>query len=327
MKKIYMIVAVVVALLVGTLIFFKFKDHSLDKTIEKVKAYDRYELTCQMEMAQNDELKNYEVKVDYLKKEKDEYYKVELYDKSLNQAQIIIRNQEGVFVLTPTMNQIFKFQSDWPTNSPKPYIYRSLISLLEKNKVEKIKDGYKVQAKVKYPNDQRIVSQEMTFDKALNPKRVVCLDKDETEIITTKISTFDPHIKLKLSQFNQNRVLKKAKKETRVSYDSSILYPVAMLGSDLDSETVSVIDGKKNHVLKFKGEKSYTVVESYGRKDDVQVNVIQDEVIDMVDGFAYYSNNKLTMINSGLICSIYSQDLTKDEMVSVMTSMQSCATK
>ena len=43
-----------VALVVASLIFFKFKDNSLDKTIDKVKAYDKYTLTCNMEMVEND---------------------------------------------------------------------------------------------------------------------------------------------------------------------------------------------------------------------------------------------------------------------------------
>ena len=68
------------------------KDSSLDKVIEKVKAYDKYALTCNMEMVENDELKSYLVNVSYLKEKKNEYYKVELYDKSLNQSQIIVKN-------------------------------------------------------------------------------------------------------------------------------------------------------------------------------------------------------------------------------------------
>ena len=144
MKKIYIGIAVAIALVVASLIFFKFKDSSLDKTVEKVKAYDKYTLTCNMEMVENDELKSYLVNVSYFKEKKDEYYKVELYDKSLNQSQIIVKNLDGVFVLTPTLNQIFKFQSEWPNNSPKPYIYQSLIELLEKGEVEPIKTVYMI---------------------------------------------------------------------------------------------------------------------------------------------------------------------------------------
>ena len=44
----------------------------------------------------------------------------------MNQKQEIIRNAEGVFVVTPTLNQIFKFQGNWPSNSLKPYLLQSM---------------------------------------------------------------------------------------------------------------------------------------------------------------------------------------------------------
>ena len=236
LKKIYIGIAVAVALVVGSLIFFKFKDTSLDKTIEKVKAYDKYVLTCNMEMVENDELKSYLVNVSYFKEKKDEYYKVELYDKSLNQSQIIVKNTEGVFVLTPTLNQVFKFQSDWPNNSPKPYIYQSLISLLEEGEVEKIKTGYQVRSKVTYPNDSRIVSQEMIFDKSLSPKQVIVLDKDDSEIITANFTEFKTDTKLDKNDFDEKSILEKSTNEYADVASELPLYPVALMGSTLDSE-------------------------------------------------------------------------------------------
>ena len=142
MKKLYIVIIALVMCATGIIVFFKFKNNSLTEMLKEAKSMNAYQLVCDMEMAQNDELKSYEVKVDYLKKEKQKYYRVELYDKSLNQSQIIIKNQKGVYVLTPTLNQMFKFQSDWPENSPKPYIYHYLLNILENNKVKKIEKGY-----------------------------------------------------------------------------------------------------------------------------------------------------------------------------------------
>lgn len=326
MKKIYIIGVTIVLVIVSTFLFFKWKGNSLEKTLEKAQAYSKYELICDMEMVQNDELKSYEVKVDFLKNKKQKYYKVELYDKSLNQSQIIIKNKEGVYVLTPTLNQVFKFQSEWPDNSPKPYIYSSLISLLKDNKVEKIKNGYQVEGKIKYPNDARIVKEEIIFDKNLNPQRITCLDKDETEIIIVKVKEFNTKKNIKTQHFNQDKVLEESKSDYKTA-SADILYPVAIMGSTLESETVSTIEGDKNHILRFTGEKNFTIVESQEKKDEAVVNMMNDEVIDLIDGFAYYSDGKLSMINSGVMCSLYSNDLTKDEMVSIMTSMQSSTTK
>lgn len=327
MKKVYLIIGAIVIVIISLFLFFKLKNDSLEDVLTKAKRNNKYELVCDMEMVQNDELKSYEVKVDFLKQQKQKYYRVELYDKSLNQAQIIIKNQEGVFVLTPTLNQIFKFQSQWPENSPKPYIYSSLLSVLEKNKATKTKDGYQVEGKVKYPNDQRIVKEEIIFDKKLNPQRITCLDKDETELIIVKVKEFHTNKTIKLSYFDEEKALKEAKEASQSSVSNDILYPVALMGSSLDSETVSTIEGDKNHILRFTGDKNYTIVESQEINQDAVVNVIDEEVVDLVDGFAYYCQGKLSMVNSGIFCSIYSHDLTKEEMISIMTSMQSSTTK
>lgn len=326
MKKTYIIIGVVVALVVATLIYFRFRTSSLDKTIDKVRAYDQYTLTCNMEMVENDELKTYLVNVSYLKNKKQEYYKVDLFDKSLNQSQVIIKNKEGVFVLTPTLNQIFKFQSKWPNNSPKPYIYSSLIDLLEKGDVEKTKSGYKVTKKIKYPNDSRIVKQEEVFDKNLSPKRVIAYDKDETEVIKVIFSSFKTNSKLTKDDFDEQKVIKETK-QTTSSKEDLPLYPVALMGSTLDSETVSKNDDEVSHILKFTGDKNYTIVETSSISEEVSVQDIDEDMIDLVDGVGYYEDDKLTMINSGVICSIYSSELTKDEMVSIISSMQSSITK
>ena len=41
-----------------------------------------------------------------------------MLDKGINQEQIIIRNADGVYVLTPALNQVYKFKGDWPLNIP-----------------------------------------------------------------------------------------------------------------------------------------------------------------------------------------------------------------
>ncbi|MDP4108366.1 MAG: outer membrane lipoprotein carrier protein LolA, partial [Bacillota bacterium] len=55
------------------------------------------------------------------------YYRVNLKNAAKDQSQMILRNDEGVFVLTPALNKSFRFQSDWPQNSSQAYLYESLI--------------------------------------------------------------------------------------------------------------------------------------------------------------------------------------------------------
>ena len=137
MNKKYIGIIAGIIVLIGVFCFFKFKSTSFQSALKEAQAYQNYQLVCQMEMLENDELKSYQVTSTYANIKDKDYYKVELYDKSLNQSQIIVRNQEGVFVLTPSLNQAFQFQSDWPNNSPKPYIYQSLLTFVKDNKKRK----------------------------------------------------------------------------------------------------------------------------------------------------------------------------------------------
>ena len=70
MKKLYIVIIGLVICAIGIVVFLKFKNNSLDETLKEAKSMNSYQLVCDMEMTQNDELKSYEVKVDYLKKDK-----------------------------------------------------------------------------------------------------------------------------------------------------------------------------------------------------------------------------------------------------------------
>ena len=89
---------------------------------------DKYTLIGVMDIVSNEELYHYDVKVDYLK---GDYYKASLINKETNHEQIILKNKSGVYVITPSLNKSFKFQSDWPYNSSQAYILSSILKDLE----------------------------------------------------------------------------------------------------------------------------------------------------------------------------------------------------
>lgn len=327
MNKKIIIGGVVALVLIAGFVFFKLKTPSLKSTLKEVKECSSYTLESSMELLENDELKSYQVNVTYLKKKK-QYFKVELYDKSLNQSQVIVKNDDGVFVLTPTLNQAFKFQSDWPLNSPKPYIYQSLIEFLEKGEVEKVKDGYLVEGKITYENDDRVASQEVKFDKELKPVYVNVYDKDKSEIMKLKTSSFQFDPKIDDDAFNEEKIMKSSKSQYANVSSSLPLYPVALLGSTLQKEEVSKINDQTNHILQFSGKKTFTLVETtMSKSENMDVQEIDGDVIDLVDGFAYKEGNQMTYVSSGIVCSLYSNELSQKEMLSVLSSMQSASVK
>lgn len=327
-KKYIAIIAGVAVLLIGGFCFFKFKSSSLDKLMKEANAYKSYEFVCNMEMLENDELKSYQVTSTYASLDDKDYYKVQLYDKSLNQAQVIVKNDDGVFVLTPSLNQIFQFKSEWPNNSPKPYIYQSLLSFLKDNKPEKVKDGFLANGKMTYENDERVKTQEVKFDKDLKPTNVTVYDDDGTEIIKLTTTSFKANLDVKKEAFVQDNIMKESQNQYTSASSSLPLYPVALMGSTLENEQVSKIDNMTNHILKFTGDKSFTIIESaMTASESVDVEVVSGQMIDLIDGVAFENDNQMTYVSSGVVCSLYSNDLTKEEMLAVLSSMQASNVK
>lgn len=310
-----------IALVLG---IFIVKSNSLKRTIKEVEEFKEYEMISHMEILENDELKSYQVTSTYASINDFDYYKIELYDKSLNQSQIIVKNSEGVYVLTPTLNQAFVFQSDWPNNSFKPYFYHSLVSFLKENKKEKVKDGYIVSGEVSYENDPRIKKQEVKFDKSLVPVYVSVFDEFDTEIVKLTISSFKSDLELNEDAFQQDLLMKDAKSKYTSASSSLPMYPVALMGSTLQNEKTTVINDVTNHILKFSGSKSFTIIETaLSKNDTLEVINVSGDMIDLLDGVAYSSNNQMTYVSSGIVSSIYSHDLTDNEMLAVLSSMRS----
>lgn len=69
----------------------------LDKTYKKVNNINGYMLEADMELINNEDTYKYDVTVSYLKKDN---YRVSLRNKTNNHEQIILRNEDGVYVKT-----------------------------------------------------------------------------------------------------------------------------------------------------------------------------------------------------------------------------------
>ena len=93
-----------------------------EKNVSNSKSYT---LKGNMEILSNEETFTYSIEANYLQ---DDFYKVTLVNQTNNHEQIILKNSEGVFVLTPSLNKSFKFQSEWPYNNSQSYLLQTLVN-------------------------------------------------------------------------------------------------------------------------------------------------------------------------------------------------------
>ena len=128
-----------------------------------------YKVTGNMEISNDEETFTYSLESYYLK---DDYYKVILVNQTNNHEQIILKNQDDIYVITPALNKSFKFQSEWPDNSSQAYLLGSILKDVEDDAESKLLEsdkGYVIKSKVNYPNNA-----ELTYQKIyLNNKKEV----------------------------------------------------------------------------------------------------------------------------------------------------------
>ena len=160
----------------------------LNKKISNLKSYY---IEGKMEIINNEDIYKYDVKVSY--KEKDNY-KVSLKNESNNHEQIILKNSDGVYVLTPSLNKSFKFESDWPYKNSQIYLLQSLLNDINNDKdieFESNNEKYKITTTVDYPNNRALVKQNIYLDTKLNVKEVQVLNNEDVAEIKMTFETID----------------------------------------------------------------------------------------------------------------------------------------
>lgn len=176
----------------------------LTKKINDSKAYY---VDGTLEIVNNEDVYTYNVNVSY--KEKDNY-KVSLVNTVNNHEQIILRNSDGVYVVTPRINKSFKFQSDWPYNNSQVYLLGPLLDDItnDANRTfEKVDDGSKIIVAANYPNDSKLVKQEILLDKSNNIKKVTVFDNNGTAQITMKFNKIDLNSKFNDNYFDLKQII------------------------------------------------------------------------------------------------------------------------
>lgn len=128
-----------------------------------------YKISGNMEISNDEETFTYSLESYYLK---DEFYKVVLVNQTNNHEQIILKNKEDIYVITPALNKSFKFQSEWPGNSSQAYLLGSILKDIEKDAKKEVVEndkGYVIKTAVNYPNNNELKYQKIY----LNNKKVI----------------------------------------------------------------------------------------------------------------------------------------------------------
>lgn len=325
MKKKIMIIAAAAVVVIAFLFLFLREKPFEDRLQQTLGSLNSYLLEGVMEVAEGEDTKSYDVSVKYLKQDDQDYFRVAMKDSGMNQEQEIIRNAEGVFVVTPTLNQIFKFQGNWPSNSLKPYLLQSMreIAADESAQIEQTEEGYQISAGVTYPNNRNFTQQEMVFSDDLKIKSVQIFDDDHVLQMKMLFSKVDYEPGLTAEDFQVPQQLEKETAAEPITNEDLPLMPMETFGAVLSNSSVVENDGKVQYVLEYTGEKNFTIVEEVAESEETtQTIIMSGSLIDGLNMVGRYDGNHMTSVINSVRYTIYSDDLSEEEMSAVLQSMQ-----
>lgn len=71
------------------------------------------------------------------------------------------------------------------------------------------------------------------------------------------------------------------------------------------------------------GDKNFTVIQSvYAPAEETEVVLMSGEMVDALDLIGFYDGNHMSAIQNGVEFSVFSDDLSLEEMMRVISSMQ-----
>ncbi|WP_282035113.1 LolA family protein [Metabacillus indicus] len=336
MKKHFLLLVVgIIAVLMLAACGEKSKTDVVENLDKKVEELSGYKAKAQMTLQTGSEPQIYEVEIWH---KQPSFYRVNLKNAEKDQSQMILRNNEGVFVLTPALKKSFRFQSEWPQNSSQAYLFESLVKDIKSDAdsiFKSTKNEYVFETKTNYQNSQMLPLQEITFNKKdLKPSVVKVMDTDRNPLVVVEFTDFDFGAKFDKNSFDMEKNMSFASVdvETSAAVDSkpfSVKYPLEEIeGVKLTEEKEMTTENGKRVVQTYDGEKSYTFIQEKAVSATVATSSsVNGEPVDLGVAVGALTEQSLTWTYDGVEYMIASKDLSQEEMIRVAQSVQGQAIK
>ena len=318
-----------IILFLGIMVFFitgcgKYSENDIINEMNK-KIKNSYKLSGELSISNNDDIYNYEVEVSY---KKDNYYKVSLTNVSNNHTQVILKNDDGVYILTPALNKSFKFQSDWPYNNSQIYLLGALINDIEKDADRKFKEtenGYTFITKVNYPNNKNLVNQKVILDKKLNIREVKVYDGNDSIKMEMDFDSIDYSPTFKDDYFELDTIMKTFD-EVDVLESANLedsIYPLFLpSGTKLTNSEKITTDVGERIIMTFDGDKPFLLVEeTASAMEEFTVIPTYGEPYMLMDTLGVMTDNSLSWSSNGIEYYIVSDVMNQDELIEIAQSI------
>ncbi|MBA4496012.1 DUF4367 domain-containing protein [Paenactinomyces guangxiensis] len=259
----------------------------LSKRSEELESYISH---GKMTIHTGQEPLEYDVEVWY---KKPHFYRVALKNLKKDIVQILLKNDDGVYVLTPHLKKSFRFQSDWPASSGQVYLYQTLLSSIVDDQQRQFQTGkkeYLFEVAAKYSLNQNLKTQRIWLDENLYPKKVDVLNEDNEVMVNMVFDRFKANASFDKDAFEMQRNLNslpgkseqtmgKLQGAERSKESVEAVTPGYIpSGSRLvDEQTIQTPDGPVA-IMRFKGDQSFTLTQRHPQAIEASVTAFGQPV-------------------------------------------------
>lgn len=316
MRKLFLIVLLVVSLLVSC------KNESETEVysdfIESITSCDSYILTGQMEVFKDEGSDSFNMEILY---KSSGLYKVSYQNRESNSRQVLLKNNDGVYVLCPELNKEFKFESTWPLNSSHIYILNKVVSDLENDTNRELienDDYYIFKSAINHKVKKSLVNQYVYLNKTDKTLSKITYNTQEEEKIVFTVSSFELNKSVSDDEFDLNKIMLS---ETALLGEGNLTeFGNITFSNPFDLE-VSVNKTDELTIISYTGDSSYTIVYQEIKDELLVFSRVYDDFYLCNSYLCFESENSLTLYLNNYMFTIISNNLSLDEMFLVVNSL------
>lgn len=293
-----------------------------DSFKEKITDAKSYELSGEMKVLKSSGEIIFDMEICY---EAPENYKVTYVNKANNSRQILLKNSNGVYVLSPELNKEFKFESSWPLNSSHIYIINKVLIDLENDASREIletDDNYIFKSAISHKIKSELICQKVYLNKKTLDIEKITYNSEEKEEIIFTINSIEYDKSFDSNAFNQEAIMES---ETSLIGDGSLVIVNEILVNsvieDVSLATTSTHEGIT--ILTFDGAKKFVVIHSNIIETEVSAILrVYDDFVLLDQTVGMVSDSCLTFYLGNKEIRILSDALTLEEMAMIANSIE-----
>ena len=260
--------------------------------------------------------------------QKPEMYRVDIDNSSNGDKQIILKNNNDVHVLLPSVNKSFKLKSGWPINSSYPYLLESLVKDYVNDETKTIVKDDKtteVELKIKLFENAAVSTEKVIFNNDTGlPQEVLIYDDNHNLTSRFVYMNIELNPNFDSTLFNKEEVMTIAYETySSIEHKREKTYPTYYpKESTLNDEKTFAEKNERTYIMTFTGLVNYTIIEQEVIKTDTERTTYLDgDIYILGDSVGILNNNNLTFFQSGMEYIVASNEIETFELIKMAYSL------